>query len=200
MSKLFRKLSFWVNRCVSSFSWPKSMEKAFGQRKCAYNHDALERDFRQTVHLSCFMVPLKLGLPLFPWWLKYGMEVWTSELFPSKILLLYVHSKSPGRSPDCCKMMLRRWMGNSDMIYMRIQRDPVKFPDRRFSGSKRQHPSVQLGVALWDSLLQDAVGCTSTCRLRGIRQNVRSTGTYYLKPVIQLQTWVCSSGSCASFF
>lgn len=84
---------------------------------------------------------------------------------------------------------------------MRTRRDPVKFPDRRFSGNcKRQHLSVQHGVALWDSLLQDAIGCTSTCRLRGIRQNVRSTGTYYLKPVIQLQTWVCSSGSCASFF
>lgn len=50
----------------------------------------------------------------------------------------------------------------------RSRRDPVIFPGRRFSGSKRQNLSVQHGVTLWDSVLQDAMGGTSTYDSKGL--------------------------------
>ena len=65
----------------------------------------------------------------------------------------------------------------------RTRRDPVKFPGRRFSGSKRQNLSVPHGVTLWDSVLQDVMGCTSRRDSKGLDKIMEIQ-----KPVIQAQT------------
>lgn len=71
-SKLFRSVSLRLNRCVSSFNCPGSMEKTLSKEAFVITTLMHLRDFMQTVSLLDFKVPIKVGLSLVFWWHLIG--------------------------------------------------------------------------------------------------------------------------------